>query len=756
MLSKLAHGRLGEFLRPAALDDGEVQRLAEALGLRLPARAAQRLPSHTGGIPLHARALLEELPAESWHDPEADLPAPRPYAAIVVRRLPPARTRRAGSSKPSRSSARRRSPRRPSSPQPPILAAAALHRPRRPGHRGRGAVRRARRGRQRRSAALGRPRRPALSHPLTAASVLAAARRGPPRTCPPRRRGAGHRRRDRAPAPGGRRGRPDADLAADFEAFAGREAARRQAAATALITASRLSVTPASRDARLLRAVDWMLLAGDLALARTYAAEVAATAPGPRRDSTLAGFALTSGDVEGAAPLLASAWQGCDPGVDPELAALIAHRNAFHALVNLRDDAVVEWTARAAALSPDAVFGVEWIAMQALALWRLGRRGEAYALLEASMGAGGDAVAQLRGKRGWLRCADDDLGRGRADLEAAAEAELRLGALSIGAIHLTTLARAHYAAGAWEDAVVAAERAVAISSELEHAPGRAFVWWGAVAVPAARGDWAAADAYAAQGAAVPIDAPDRVVAAGMAQALPAAARGDSAAVIRVLEPVARLSGLSEGAPSGVDAPGFWPWQDLYAEALVGVGRVDDADAFLAPHEALAAGHASMSARLARVRGRVEAARGNKDAATAAFERALERIGPLGMPYERALIELAHGQFLRRAGRRRAAAQQLTAARDTLAALGARPALERAERELGACGLKPLRRSAREQPGLTPQEQAVARLVAMGRTNRQVADELLLSTKTVEVHLTRIYAKLGITSRSQLAARRENP
>ena len=529
-------------------------------------------------------------------------------------------------------------------------------------------------------------------HPLTAASVLAALGAG--------RRARAHRAaaalatdeatalRHRAAAAAG----PDEELAADFEAFAGREAARRQAAATALITASRLSVTPGSRDARLLRAVDWMLLAGDLALARTYAAEVAATAPGPRRDSTLAGFALTSGDVEGAAPLLASAWQGCDPGVDPELAALIAHRNAFHALVNLRDDAVVEWTARAAALSPDAVFGVEWIAMQALALWRLGRRGEAYALLEASMGAGGDAVAQLRGKRGWLRCADDDLGRGRADLEAAAEAELRLGALSIGAIHLTTLARAHYAAGAWEDAVVAAERAVAISSELEHAPGRAFVWWGAVAVPAARGDWAAADAYAAQGAAVPIDAPDRVVAAGMAQALPAAARGDSAAVIRVLEPVARLSGLGApaapgggpaapdsaapggglavpglAAPSGVDAPGFWPWQDLYAEALVGVGRVDDADAFLAPHETLAAGHASMSARLARVRGRVEAARGNKDAATAAFERALERIGPLGMPYERALIELAHGQFLRRAGRRRAAAQQLTAARDTLAA-----------------------------------------------------------------------------------------
>ena len=115
----------------------------------------------------------------------------------------------------------------------------------------------------------------------------------------------------------------------------------------------------------------------------------------------------------------------------------------------------------------------------------------------------------------------------------------------------------------------------------------------------------------------------------MAQALPAVARGDAAAVIRVLEPIARLSGLGGAPPargpaaataaparaplrpppSGVDAPGFWPWQDLYADALVAAGRVADADVFLAPHEALAAeiGHASMGARLARVRGRVEAA-----------------------------------------------------------------------------------------------------------------------------------------------------
>jgi DNA-binding CsgD family transcriptional regulator len=123
-----------------------------------------------------------------------------------------------------------------------------------------------------------------------------------------------------------------------------------------------------------------------------------------------------------------------------------------------------------------------------------------------------------------------------------------------------------------------------------------------------------------------------------------------------------------------------------------------------------------------------------------------------MPYEEALILYAHGQFLRRNGRRRAAAEELGRARELLAALEARPALERCERELASCGLTPAKRTAGSpRPDLTPQEEAVARLVATGKTNREVGGELLLSVKTVEMHLTRIYAKLGVSSRSQLAA-----
>jgi DNA-binding NarL/FixJ family response regulator len=123
---------------------------------------------------------------------------------------------------------------------------------------------------------------------------------------------------------------------------------------------------------------------------------------------------------------------------------------------------------------------------------------------------------------------------------------------------------------------------------------------------------------------------------------------------------------------------------------------------------------------------------------------------LEWPFGRALLELAYGSFLRRTGRRTAAAAQLEAARKTFAGLDARPYLERCEHELAACGLTPARRQDRSSVHLTPQELAVARLVVKGLTNREAAAELVVSVKTVEYHLGKVYAKFGITSRTQLA------
>jgi DNA-binding NarL/FixJ family response regulator len=141
-----------------------------------------------------------------------------------------------------------------------------------------------------------------------------------------------------------------------------------------------------------------------------------------------------------------------------------------------------------------------------------------------------------------------------------------------------------------------------------------------------------------------------------------------------------------------------------------------------------------------------------DLAEQTFDRALTEIERVPMPFQRALVELAYGQALRRSGQRRAASAQLQSARERFVELRATPSLERCERELRGCGLVPSKRSDFDPTRLTAQEQAVAGLVAAGMSNRQVASELFVSVKTVQFHLTHIYAKLGIGSRAELAAR----
>jgi len=156
-------------------------------------------------------------------------------------------------------------------------------------------------------------------------------------------------------------------------------------------------------------------------------------------------------------------------------------------------------------------------------------------------------------------------------------------------------------------------------------------------------------------------------------------------------------------------------------------------------------------RLAGLQAQLVTGHGDITGAYGALGRGLIGIDQLPVPFETALLELAYGQMLRRAGQRRAAATQLQAARDRLSTLNVSPYLERCDRELAACGLTPVKRTDFEPGRLTAQESAVARLVATGMGNRQVASELFVSIKTVQFHLTHIYSKLGISSRGELAA-----
>ena len=96
------------------------------------------------------------------------------------------------------------------------------------------------------------------------------------------------------------------------------------------------------------------------------------------------------------------------------------------------------------------------------------------------------------------------------------------------------------------------------------------------------------------------------------------------------------------------------------------------------------------------------------------------------------------------------AKGTSAAYDMFTGMGAGAFASRARAELGATGERARQRSVETAQALTPQEAHVARLVAEGATNREVASELFLIPATVDYHLRKVYQKLGITSRRQLA------
>ncbi|MBL0885978.1 LuxR family transcriptional regulator [Myceligenerans indicum] len=118
------------------------------------------------------------------------------------------------------------------------------------------------------------------------------------------------------------------------------------------------------------------------------------------------------------------------------------------------------------------------------------------------------------------------------------------------------------------------------------------------------------------------------------------------------------------------------------------------------------------------------------------------------PYERARVQLDLGSWLRRRRRSADSRPPLIAAHDTFRRLGAEPWERRAAAELRAAGV---RGSAADEAlaGLTPQQREIVRLAAQGLTNREIADRLFLSPRTVSSHLYRVFPQLGVTSRAQL-------
>ena len=217
------------------------------------------------------------------------------------------------------------------------------------------------------------------------------------------------------------------------------------------------------------------------------------------------------------------------------------------------------------------------------------------------------------------------------------------------------------------------------------------------------------------------------------------------------DPVAALQTL-DGLPEalddfGVAEPGWQPILPDVIEALVSTGRLDEAEAVLQELEqqAKALDHRWATPAASRCRALLLLAHERADEAAAAADAAAAAFADLGFPLDHARSLLAAGAARRRAGHRREAADSLRSAIEILEELGAPLWLERAEEELRRASPRP-----RRDRELTDAERRVAALVAQGLKNREVAAQLFTTVATVEAHLTRIYRKLGIRSRTQLA------
>ena len=185
------------------------------------------------------------------------------------------------------------------------------------------------------------------------------------------------------------------------------------------------------------------------------------------------------------------------------------------------------------------------------------------------------------------------------------------------------------------------------------------------------------------------------------------------------------------------------------ECLVRTGRRAEAEDALSSFEDLARRADRIGARAiaARCRGLLA----DDDAFEGPFEEALRLHRDVDAPFEEARTLLCLGERLRRARRRADARVHLRAALDAFEGLGAVDWAATARGELGVTGETAAPRSGPRSDALTPQELQVALMVASGATNREAGARLFLSAKTIEAHLGRIYRKVGVRSRTELAA-----
>jgi DNA-binding CsgD family transcriptional regulator len=546
---------------------------------------------------------------------------------------------------------------------------------------------------------------------------------------------------------------PDEDVARALEraADSARERHGYAAAAIALERAARLSPEEGPRARRLFAAADAARHGGKTEEAFSLLARALDSAHEPRLRAEIqqarGQIEIFRGRTYAARQLLATEAAGVE-ALDPDLAASLLADAALASLLSGDPHGSVETGRRAlrALQSQGGSAALITKLFLGTALYRVGQVREGLELVRS-------APPILEGERvepmqlvhaGNILTWAGEHTRARALLRRAIEDIRNTAALGVLPFALYVSSGLDTRTGRWTSAYADASEAVRIASDTDNAFVRCHALGQLALVEAGQGREEQCRAHASEALALAraldIEDPRDI---GDALGLLELGLGCPEEAIRHLTPVTRAGG-EDGPGQPVVARASLP--DL-VEAYVLSGRAppDELVAALAA-PAQATDSASFGALAARCRGLLA----GDDEFEAFFREALRMYALAGMPFAAARTALSYGQRLRRGGRRVESRMQLRHALATFLRLGARTWAESAERELRTTGETVRRRGTSATEELSPQELQIGLVVAQGVTNREAGAKLFLSPKTIEYHLSHVYRKLGVRSRTELA------
>jgi DNA-binding CsgD family transcriptional regulator len=548
----------------------------------------------------------------------------------------------------------------------------------------------------------------------------------------------------------------DQQLAADLDEASGNAvlAGKLSLAARYRQEAAAVTARGPERDERLLSAFELLIRAADAALADAARPVVEELPASLRRDTALGQLALLTARPLEAQTLLRAAWDARDPVTDIGAGAEAALWLGI--LLNISGGFTEStiWLNRALA---SASGNEPWLGaargMLAVLVTLSGGASKALGLFQdmperAAMVplAHTDSVTY----RGLVKVWTGDLAGAAEDL-ALVVSRMQAGLqLRFPGQPLAFLSEAEFRLGRWDDSRGHAELAVSLAMDADRRYDLPFVHSAAVRVPACRGDWPVAGAHiaAAEEAARTFGGFAAIFAAS-ARSILGFARDDPHEALR-----GAAMALAVPEIDCYDDPSAFWWRPLQIWALIRIGQLDSAATTLAAFESRAAERDEHLALInaAWLQGQFAMARGELDQADRALSKGSALCGSEPFPFHRGLLRLEHGKCLSRLQQRKAAISAFRSADEIFTGLGAHPFTQGARLQLAELGVRARHGDDTDLGGLTVQELRVARAVAAGLSNREVASQLYLSPKTVEFHLSSVFAKLGLSSRHQLAAR----